>query len=261
MKARMLSVIVAVIVLVILSYPVLAQPEGPGQIIRGSNERRGQSGTDNATGGTIVQAQAGNVTALTINSTKITSRWQGYYGNVTGEITLDDAFNSTLYNWQLASPQGEIYASNGSATGAVTWANVFCFNYSNNRSEGQPIVQRFNGTDLEQMIGANVSNGDRDSVNGTFNATFTGSFAVGSTTIDNTDSCRQVTLFVNDVHQTTDFVEVLLTDNNSIIFTALLEQDADGFQTGAATLDFELIVGENGDITTATNYYFFVELT
>ena len=259
MKARTSSVIVAVIVLTLLSYAVFAAPEGPGQLNKGSNERRGEAGTDNATGGTIVQAQAGNVTALNINSTKITSRWQGYYGNVTGAITLDDAFNNTLYDWKLASPQGEIYASNGSASGAVTWANVFCFNYTNNLSAGQNRVQRFNGTALESMIGASVS--DRDSVNGTFNATFTGSFQVGSTTISSTSGCSQVTLFINDAHQTTDFVEVLLSDNNSIIFTALLEQDVDGFQTGSATLDFELIVGENGDTTAAANYYFFVELT
>ena len=259
MKARTLSTIVAVIGLVLLSYAVFAVPEGPGQVTKGSNERRSGAGTDNATAGTAVQAQAGNVTALNINSTRITSRWQGYYGNVTGAITLDDAGNNTLYDWQIASPQGEIYASNGSASGAVTWADIFCFNYTNNLTAGQNRVQRFNGTALESMIGASVS--DRDSLNGTFNGTFTGSFSVGSTTISSTSGCRQVTLFVNDVYQTTDFVEVLLSDNNSIVFTALLEQDADGFQSGSATLDFELIVGENGDSTDAMNYYFFVELT
>jgi len=46
-----------------------------------------------------------------------------------------------------------------------------------------------------------------------------------------------------------------------VIYAALLEQDQTGFQGGSSTLDFEMIVGENGDSTEATIYYFFVELT
>ena len=256
-KLKTLSTIIGLIFLILLSYAVFATPQGPGQVIVGTPQRRNSSGTDNTTGGFVVQAQAGNVTLLTINSTRITSRWQGYYGNITGTITLDDAFNNTIYNWLLVSPVGEIYASNGSASGAVTWSNIFCFNYTNNLSEGQNRVQRFNGTALESMIGA--SDGDRDNVNATFNATFTGSFQVGGTTISSTSGCRQATLFVSDNYQTSRFVEVLLSDNDSIVFTSLLEQDQTGFQ--GSPLDFEMIVGENGDLTAATNYYFFVELS
>ena len=257
MKTKTLSAIVVLIALLTLSYEVFAAPQGAGQVIKGTPDRRSGAGLDNATGGTIIQAQAGNVTSLIINSTRLTSRWQGYYGNITGTITLDDAFNNTLYNWQLASPQGEIYASNGSATGAVTWGNIFCFNYTNNLSNGNGMIQRFNGTALESMIGSTT--GDRDNVNGTFNASFTGSFAVGATSISSTSGCKQTTLFVSDLYQTTKFVEVLLSDNDSIVFTSLLEQDQTGFS--GSTLDFEMIVGENGDVTAATNYYFFVELS
>ena len=254
MIVKMISIIVIAMYLILFSYSVFAEPQGAGQIEKGIPDRR-TTGLDTISG-TAVQAQAGNVTALNINSTRLTSRWQGYYGNVTGAITLDDASNNTLYNWQLASPQGEVYASNGSESGAVTWTNVFCFNYSNNLSDGQPVVQRFNGTDLERAIGASTT--DKDSVNSTFNSTFTGTFQVGGITISSSSGCRQTTLFVNDQYQQTDFIEVLLTDNNSIVYTALLEQDATGFS--GSTLDFEMIVGENGDIASATTYYFFVEL-
>ena len=255
---KTLSTIIALTFLVLLSYAVLAQatPQGPATVIRGTPDRR-TIAVDNTTGGALIQAQAGNVTALNINSTRLTLRWQGYYGNVTGVITLDDASNNTLYNWQIASPQGEIYASNGSASGAVTWANIYCFNYTNNLSEGGSRVQRFNGTALESMIGS--STGDRDNVNATFNASFTGSFSVGSTAISSTSGCKQTTLFVSDLYQTTRFVEVLLSDNDSIVFTSLLEQDQTGFS--GRSLDFEMIVGENGDTVAASNYYFFVELT
>jgi hypothetical protein len=233
-----------------------AAPTGPDYIQNGTPQRR-SLGVDNLTGGTRVEAQAGNVTALNINSTKLTNRWQGYYGNVSGTIVLDDANNYTLYSWDLANPEGEIYASNGSESGTVNWANIFCFNYTNNLSSGQPIVQRFNGTDLERMIGALPT--DKDSLNRTFNQTFSGSFQAGTKSITSADSCMQTTLNVNDRYQTNDFVEVLLTDNDSIIYTALLEQNAIGFQ--GAPVDFQMLVGENGDIASATTYYFFVELS
>ncbi|HLG23435.1 MAG TPA: hypothetical protein VI564_00730 [Candidatus Nanoarchaeia archaeon] len=255
-KVKASRAIIYIALFIALNYLVFAAPTGPGTLTAFNSTRR-TSGIDNETGGVVVQAQAGNVTALNIVSTSLTDRWQGYYGNITGSITLDDAQSNSLYNWQLASPQGEIYASNGSESGAVTWANTFCFNYTNNLSEGQNRIQRFNGTTIESMIGASAS--DVDSLRSTFNGTFAGSFQVGSTTISGTSGCRQVTLFVNDAYQSTDFVEVLLTDNNSIIYTSLLEQDVTGF--AGTALDFQMIVGENGDVTTPSNYYFFVELS
>ena len=255
-KMKMYKSATGLFVLILLSYFVFATPNGPGQITTNTPDRRG-IGIDNATGGDLFPADAGNLTSMNVTSTKISLRWQGYYGNVTGSITLDDANNKSLYNWNIANPLGEIYASNGSAIGAVTWSNIFCFNYSNNLSAGQNMVQRFNGSTLESMIGA--SNGDRDNVNSTFNSTFTGSFSVGSTAISSTSGCRQVTLNVNDGTQKTQFVEVLLSDNNSIVYTSILEQDATGFQ--GSPVDFEMIVGENGDIPAATSYYFFVELS
>ena len=75
MKAKTLSVLAAVMALAIFSYAAFAaDPMGPGQANPGTPERRGGTGTDNTTGGKLVQAQAGNVTALNINSTRITSR-------------------------------------------------------------------------------------------------------------------------------------------------------------------------------------------
>ena len=255
MKTKTLSALIFLFVITLLSYAALAVPQGPEKIQR-TNDFRRTSGLDNGTGVTIF-AQAGNVTSLNITSVRLTNRWQGYYGNVTGAITLDDGNNNTLYDWQLASPVGEIYASNGSIGGAVTWSNIFCFNYTNNLSEGQAIVQSFNGSDLEGSIGATIA--DHDSVNATFNQTYTGSFQVGGITIGAANACRQVSLYVNDAYQSTKFKEVLLTDNASIVYTALLEQDQTGFQGGP--VDFEMIVGENGEVPAATPYYFFVELS
>ena len=256
MKTKTLSAVVAFIIFTMIAISAFASPEGPGQVTRTSNQIR-TTAIDNSSGGAIIPAQGGNVTSLSVNSTKVSQRWQGYYGNITGSITLDDANNKTLYSWDLASPQGEIYASNGSEIGAVSWSKVFCFNYTNNLSNGVVPLQKFNGTDVERMIGANAY--DRDSFNSTFQSYFSGSFQVGTTTIDDTDSCMKTNLYANDAAQSTDFIEVVLTDNSSLIYTALLEQDATGFQ--GAAVDFEMLVGENADNPNPTTYYFFVELT
>jgi hypothetical protein len=247
MKLKMLSVIVLVIALALLSSGVLAAPGGPDAIERGTDERRPTADP------IVVQAQAGNVTALTINATRITTRWQGYYGNITGSITLDDAQNNSLYQWDLASPQGEIYAVNDSRT--PTWSSVICFNFSKTSAE-----QNVTLSDLEASLGMSPS--DADTVNKTFNLTYRGGISVGTKTLNEGDGCQVASLFVNDAYNEVSFNETILTDNSSdhkIIYVSLLEQDATGFQ--GSTLDFQMLVGEDGDTAGATNYYFYVELT
>ena len=56
-------------------------------------------------------AYAGNITELNIVGTTITQTWQGFVGNVSGTITLDDSENNTLINWSLGDPEGEVYAT------------------------------------------------------------------------------------------------------------------------------------------------------
>jgi hypothetical protein len=40
-----------------------------------------------------------------------TQSWQVILVNVTGTIQLADADDNIMYNWSLADPEGEIYAS------------------------------------------------------------------------------------------------------------------------------------------------------
>ncbi len=249
-RAKLAIVILLVLALAIFSFTSLADPTGP-TLINGTPERR-TTGIDSTTG-TPVEAQAGNVTALTINTTRITQRWQGYYGNITGTITLDTADEMTLYSWELANPEGEIYAVNGSAT--PSWANVECLQF--NRS-----VTNTDLTMLQTNLG--MSTTDADNVNNTFNMTFVGSFNIGDTnTINSEDNCSLVSLHVNDNQDQLSFNETILiddtNDNNLIIYTALLEQDATGFS--GSSLDFQMIVGENGETVESTTYYFYAELS
>jgi len=101
-------------------YATSTNPTGPQTITRVADEKF------NASSWPAIQinAEAGNVTELTISSLTQTQTWQGYYGNITGTIVLDDVQNWTMYSWATAEPQGEIYASNGSS---VTWSKIRWF--------------------------------------------------------------------------------------------------------------------------------------
>ena len=242
----------------------IAEPQGPTTVsIAGSGR------FTNNTAPVISEAQAGNVTALVITNTRATEAWQGYYGNITGTITLDDASNSTLYDWSLPAPSGEVYASNSSL---VTWSKVYCMNVSADRNYsgvgsglGGGQYYTINGTGIELNFGINVS--DRDGLNETFNDTYTDTtgFRVGSITIDRVDGCSLAHPYTSQAYLETGWQELLLTDNSSVIFTGLVRDSANGFETGATdTYDFQLMVLENGHVgseTTTTPYYFFVELS
>ncbi|MEA2036723.1 MAG: hypothetical protein U9O94_04405, partial [Nanoarchaeota archaeon] len=78
------------------------------------------------------------------------------------------------------------------------------------------------------------------------------------------DNCPLTYTFVNETAQTTSFKEVLLTDNTSVVFTTLIENDVNGYkgENQSDIHDFQMIVGEDGHQGSAgpTSYYFFVEL-
>jgi hypothetical protein len=238
--------------LIIISFAsfLFAEPTGPNQI----NESPAQSRGTNSP--YTLNAEAGNISALSVDATTVTQSWQGYYGNITGAITLDNTENYTMYDWAQANPQGEIYASNSST---VTWASIKCVNFTApNQGAGSEGV---NLSSLEATYGMN--SWDPDGINETFKYTYVDAsgFYVGSVTINTDDRCPLTYTYVNDTSQTSVFKEVLLTDNVSIVFTTLIEQNAYGFITNE-THDFQILVGEDGHQGSAgtTPYYFFAEI-
>jgi hypothetical protein len=241
-------------ILLLLSTGLVAAasvPEGPTTLTIDATSRRAA-----ATSPTL-EALAGNVTQLTVVGTTVTQTWQGYYGNVTGTITLDDASNNTMYDWALASPEGEIYA----ATSTVTWTsgNVKCYNMSATDTGDSSFVTI---SELETSLG--LAADDIDGVDETFtNASAAyDNFYVGEYLID---AACPVTNTYNgsEVADADMFQEVMLYDdtNDMIIWTAILEEtEPTGFND--QPWDFQMLVGEdghNGD-TSTTTYYFYVEL-
>lgn len=243
-----LIVIVTLSIIISLSSIVISDPTGP-QIDVGIPQR----GASDSSSGTNVQAQGGNMTALTLNASILSQRWQGYYGNLTGRIALDNGAGDTMYSWIITTVSGEIYASNDSNT--PTWANVMCFNFSKTSLE-----QNVTLSNLQASLGMNPT--DDDTVNKTFNLTYTGSFTIGtSNTISEGDGCMITSLNVNDNPDQISYNETILTDNSTrhmIIYTMFIERNTNGFTN--TNLDFQMIVGDNSNVVAATDYYFYVEL-
>jgi len=204
-----------------------------------------------------IQAQAGNVTQLTIFGEQQTDHWVGYFGNITGEIILDNADNWTMYEWAgITYPEGEVYAANDSVT---NWGAIMCINLSSNHPgfncSGQN-EECLNVTELETYFGIEAD--DADGFDETFNRTLA-MIMIGEKPLYN---CSKTNLYINDTIQNqNDWNETLLTINNTatVIFTAIIQDDMWGFNN--QTWDFQIMVTDDGSDEQATTYYMYIELS
>jgi hypothetical protein len=230
--------VLILIVMVTIVRLVLAVPAGPA-IVSLTNE------TATPASAAVINTSGGSIATMTLNATTQNMRWKAYVGNVTGKLALEDASGSIVYDWDLATSQtGEVYATRISST--VNWATINCSNRSSI------------GTEETAM---NHTNNPDDNISATFNSQDHDSFWVGTVTIQS-DSCYSIHTYVNSSQQSSDFEEVLLWDsvNSAMVYTALLEEDAYGFDNN--TYDFQMIVPERGYAAwdSSTAYYFYVEL-
>jgi len=258
--AVFLLTIVFVAGLFLISYAAAIVPNG-AQVAAGTPERS----DNNATSPGQDEAQAGNITELILTGTTITQAWQGYYGNVSGTVTLEDASGDVLYNWTgLADVSGEVYASTNQT---VAWAGIQCLNFTANgtmESAGETAGgTNLAGTNLTRLHSEfNVGSTDGDAVNNTFTEgnshaeffTANLNFTIGE--------CPSTDVFDNTGAVDGTFEEVLLYEptTTSVVFAALLESDVTGFDNRAH--DFEMLVledGHSGD-ESSTTYYFFAEI-
>lgn len=227
---------------------------------------------DNA--GNDPNAIAGNITSITVSGFSVTQSWQGYFGNVTGVITLEDNGGNVMYNWSESSPEGEIFASTNSS---LEWNYIQCFNLtaagtyaSDTGNAGATSQFGTNMTILEDEF--NIAFDDRDGVNETFNyngtqpqgeALIHDEFVVNSL-LFTPGECGAATHLFADTNSSEDssFQEVILYEpsTSSVVFMSILDEDELGFDDDPH--DFQMMVLEDGhgtDTNTDT-YYFWVEL-
>lgn len=232
------TVFFILVVLFVQATSIKAEPYGANNVTPINSTRYISTTTPK-----IAYAEAGNVTQLEINATSITRSWQGFYGNISGELTLADTQGNVFYNWNLTGASGEVYASR---TNTVSWSTINCSNDTH--------------IDLEQAyLGQSIV--DPDSVNNTYYSTAHPTFLVGTR---NMSLCRSTQAFDSTGGAGTGFWQVLLSDtNNQTVYTTMIDAVTQlGFDT--RPWDFQLLVGENGqpgpNATAVTPYYIYVEL-
>jgi hypothetical protein len=189
----------------------------------------------------LADAQAGNLSLIDLNMSAITGYWQGYFGQVGGTVYLTDPKGSSMYNWSIFAPAGEVYATRALD---VNFEEIDCSNSSEIADE-------------ETYLGIIAS--DPESVSNTFAKNSHPEFNVGSFIV-NADTCNSTNPFVNNTAQDDAFYEVLLSDASAnLVYVAILDANHAGFDNG--NYDFEMLVAENGTDPSLTTYYFFIEIT
>jgi hypothetical protein len=231
-----------------------------------------QSGTADGSGNDP-NAIAGNITDMDVTGYTVTQAWQGYYGNVTGVITLEDTSGDVMYNWTESSPEGEIFASTNST---LNWNYIQCFNlssvgdYSDDTGNAGGVSQYgTNTTILEAEF--NITYNDADGVNETFNngTQPQGENLVHDQFIVNSllftpGECNATTHLFSNSQSSEDgkFQEILMYEpsTTSVVFAAILDNNEPGFDGDPH--DFQMIVLESGHgtDTNVRTYYFWVEL-
>lgn len=164
-----------------------------------------------------------------------TLHWQAYYGEITSRFVLSDG-TDTFFNWDNPIPSGEVFASRDAN---IDWSQIACADYDT--------VQ------TEQAITGNST----DRVNLTFDTTNSRLFSVADTSIA-LGQCEYSTFTIDSTGEKGTFEEVLLESQNSMVYTAIVEADATAF-TGE-TVDFQMLVAEDGLDDITTTYYFYAEL-
>jgi hypothetical protein len=261
-----LIILAAVIVFASERFPV-----GPQRITEIQNERYNFS----AHPPVVIQAEAGNLTEYNILAITQTEAWQGYYGNITGTIVLEDEQMYQMYNWTVAEPQGKIFAVNQTVS---DWSTVHCldlyagadgstYTYSWDGYTKTTTTTKFlNVTNIENYFG--IVYDDDDGINETFRYQRHDQFVVGSINFP-MNTCNTTFTYINSTVQTVDFMEALLTVNDSaaLIFMTIIETSEEGNQSEQYGFDyrlhdFQMMVLDNGhngnDLVTP--YWFYVEI-
>lgn len=212
-----------------------------------------------------LNAIAGNITEITTpEGIGKTQAWAGYFGNVSGTIMLADNSDNIMYNWTLASPEGEIFASTNNS---ISWDNIQCFNFTaagtyqdESGNGGSTNLYGKNLTQLESEY--NIRQDDLDGVDETFSLSGLGThntFYVNSKEFSEGECWNTRIIDWTGIGQDNNFEEVLLYEpvTYSVIFGALLNEDVLGFDNKPH--DFEMIVLEDGHQTDTevTIYYFY----
>ncbi len=223
MNEKNIIVLSGILVLIMGYFVLVANATNPtgATDTEGTPETKGEG-----TAGNVV-SEGGNITEVNLSGATQTTHWQGFWGQVIGAITLDDASDNTLYNWSIGTMSGNIYISNKSS--GISWSS--CTNVS--------------ASWCNNIVGT----GD-DSCTNTFDDS-TKTFTIAGNSIPGVNITQTF-----NAAGTGAWDEGILNCSNEMLFAATIYNNANTFKNGNA--DFQAIVPVNG--TATKTYYFWIEL-
>lgn len=106
------KILLAIFAVALLSFSFAAAAPGGASTTPGAS-----SATNTGASVTTVDVEGGNVTYVDVSATVATSRWGGFYGNISGNVMLGDASSNVFYQWTVGDMTGAVvYATNASIT-------------------------------------------------------------------------------------------------------------------------------------------------
>ncbi len=245
---------------------------------------------------TALNGTRGYIYELIINESQPTQKWVAYVGNVIGKYALQDPNANAVYDWNIITVTGELYATKegpfvtgaceqgigGSCTGGLNpfaggipyWPNLTC---ANNVSSvfGSAMITR-----EEKMFNHTAS--DEDSYSNTFKSTgFTlPTFYAGETRVSDSGymwngsagNCYGVNLMRNNTKFASDtgknWTEVILTDGTfQYVDSTLADQnydliygvllENDSFGYNGTKYDFQVLLPQSGLSGTQSNVAYY----
>ncbi len=216
---------------VALSAVAGAQAQG-AQIQNGTGDRASGSTSQSLT------TEGGNVTNVNVSSTSITSKWAGFYGQISGSEILADSGDNNFFKWKVSDPTGSIVYSVPTGQGAPS---------------GLDDVKAPNG-----FLGSEFDSG-ADSAANTYNET---DFLNSSVYTEVNTSAAST--FVSGSYEGPGgtFQTFLANDTgtagNASVYAAEAQSDNTGFNT--QDVDYQMLVGI-GESTAQSTFDFYIELS
>jgi len=184
-----------------------------------------------------LDVEGGNVTYLDFDSGQQSQIWQGFFGQISGGLVLENSQGYTMYDWTIVEAKGEVLATRHIIS---DWSQINC-------STQNEIYQ--------EEYRLNIPNASSEGINDTYMNTTHPQFEVGLIVIN---GCRS-TLTDNSTSDKAVFWNIVLNaDANRTVFAGLIEDNVIGFNGTA--VDYQLLVPANRTSGFAV-YNFYLDLT
>lgn len=211
-----------------------------GAVPTGQTPTNNSNTTYNPTAGSAA-ARGGNITKIDfINTLTQTSKWQAYYGNVTGKIILGNSSSGSMFNWTVSTLSGAVYATQQSVMNFTAWENLAA-------RTGANIDSDFSFTAGNSDSGTNTFN-NATSVPTVIVSGKSITASAGATTYNNAGLGEWWTVAMADSSTASE---------GNYVFAGVIRPAKTAFD--GTQKDFQMIVPEN-QVSGTETYYFYVEL-